>query len=77
MTKLAEVEELIRSLSVADRLRLLETTWDSLDDADKDQPLPDWQRIELDKRIEAFKRNPDAGRPWQDVIAEIRADLGK
>ena len=36
-------------------------------------PVPDWHREILDERLADLEANPDAGRPWE----EVRADLFK
>jgi hypothetical protein len=37
-----------------------------------DEPLPDWLRVELDRRL-ADDAAP--GEPWRGALAELRADL--
>jgi putative addiction module component (TIGR02574 family) len=77
MSKLAEVEELIRRLPAADRMRLLESTWVSLEASSEAQDVPDWHKVELDKRLAAHERDPGAARPWRAVMAELRSEFGK
>jgi putative addiction module component (TIGR02574 family) len=77
MPTLAEVEELVRSLPVADRLRLLESTWDSLDAIYVDEPISDWQKAEIDVGLAEYRANPGAGLPLADAMAHIRSQLTK
>ena len=67
----------LNQLPVAERLRLTEELWQSLDTVGDALPVPDWQRAELDKRLDAFERDPSLGRPWPEVRAEILAALRK
>jgi putative addiction module component (TIGR02574 family) len=68
----------IRRLPVADRLRLIEELWDSLDaEAAEALPLPEWHKAELDKRLDAHESDPAAARPWDEVKSDILAALRK
>jgi putative addiction module component (TIGR02574 family) len=77
MTKLAEVEELVRKLSPEDRLQLLETTWDSLDALVQEGPIPEWHKAEIDAGIAEYKANPGAGLPLDQAMTEMRKQLNK
>lgn len=35
-------------------------------------PLSEDQKMELDRRLEAYHRNPDAGSPWIEVRERLR-----
>lgn len=67
----------IRQLPVADRLRLIEELWDSLDPASEQLAVPEWHKTELDNRLASHEADPTAARPWADVKADILADLEK
>ena len=60
-------------LTIAERLQLVEDSWDSIAaDADADAlPLTDAERAHLDERLADLHANPDAGVPWPDVRARI------
>jgi putative addiction module component (TIGR02574 family) len=55
---------------VDDRLRLIGEIWDSLEDPGE---IPEWQKRILDERIAEADANPDAGIPWQEVMARMRS----
>lgn len=76
MSKPMAIEDLTK-LPVSDRLKLIEELWQSLETDEADVPVPDWQRAELDKRLDAFERDPIVGRPWPEVRSEILASLRK
>jgi putative addiction module component (TIGR02574 family) len=66
------VRKEIRSLSVADRLQLLEAIWDSLIETPESVPVTDGQRKELERRRRAHARNPSATKSWAQVRAKFR-----
>ena len=67
----------IDALPVADRLRLMEDIWTSLDACANEQSVPDWQVRILEDRLDAHRRDPDAARPWHEVEALVRDVLRK
>jgi putative addiction module component (TIGR02574 family) len=62
---LAEIE----TLSVEERLRIVEAIWDSIAAEPENLPLTDAQRDEMDRRLADDLANPDAGIPWEEVMA--------
>ena len=67
----------LTKLPVAERLKLIEDLWDSIDAETADLPMPDWHKAELDKRLAAHERDPEAALPWHEVKADIIAKLSK
>jgi putative addiction module component (TIGR02574 family) len=67
MTDLAP--ELAR-LSPRQRLDLIESLWESLDD--KDVPVTDAQRAELDRRIAGFDQDREQSIPCDQLRADLR-----
>ena len=61
----------VLELSVPERIRLVEDIWDSIASVPEAVGLTDRQKEELDRRLEAFHRNPEAGSPWDQVKARI------
>lgn len=70
---MSSVRKEVRSLSVVDRLQLLEELWDSLTETPEAIPVTDAQRKELARRRRAHARNPSAAKSW----AEVRAKLAR
>lgn len=66
-------KENILSLSVPERIQLVEDIWDSIAEVPESVELSDEQKAELDRRLEAYHRNPDEGSPWAVVRERIRA----
>lgn len=61
----------LSELTAEEKLRLLEDVWDSLAVEPNTVPLPDWQRTELDRRIDELDREGPTGIPWDRVLREI------
>jgi len=60
-------------LSIAERIRLVEDIWESIAAVPEAVPLTDAQRQELDRRLDAYDRDPRAGFPWPQVRKRFRA----
>jgi len=71
MNTLTKVDVL--SLSVPERIQLVEDIWDSIAEVPEAVGLTDEQKAELDRRLEAYHRNPDEGSPWGLVRERIRS----
>ena len=63
--------EEILGLSPSERLWLIEQIWESLAAEPDALPLSDLQREELDRRIEAYERNPSDVLTWEEVRAQL------
>jgi len=64
---LAEILE----LPVEERVRIAQAIWDSVSELPDPYPLSDREKEELDRRLEAYRRNPEAVSPWPEVKARI------
>lgn len=62
----------VLELSLAERIQLVEDIWDSIACVPDSVCLTDRQKEELNRRLDAFRRDPQAGSPWEDVRARIR-----
>jgi putative addiction module component (TIGR02574 family) len=62
----------ILALPVEDRVRLVEAIWDSISAVPEALPLTEWQKQELDRRLDDLEKNPDAGSTLEEVFARIR-----
>jgi len=69
---MSTVRKEIQSLSVADRLQLLEEIWDSLIETPEAIPVTAAQHKELERRRRAHARNPSAAKSWAQVRARLR-----
>jgi putative addiction module component (TIGR02574 family) len=59
-------------LSVSERIQLVEDLWDSIVAVPESVQLTEAQKQELDRRLDAYHQNPDAGSPWELVRERIR-----
>ena len=71
MTKRELFAEIL-SLLVDERMELVEAIWDSISAVPEALPLTDWQKEELDRRLDELERDPDAGSTLEEVFARIR-----
>lgn len=62
----------VLELSVPERIQLVEDIWDSIAALPESVVLPQAQKEELDRRLEALAADPEGGSPWEEVIARIR-----
>ena len=61
----------IQELSVSERIVLAEKLWDSIIDEDGAIALPEKQKNELDRRLQAFLDDQDVGFSWAEVKERI------
>jgi putative addiction module component (TIGR02574 family) len=54
-----------------DRLRLIEEVWDSLATAPEAAKLTGAQEQDLQRCLDAYRDNPKAGSPWEEVKVSI------
>lgn len=63
----------VLSLSVPERIQLVEDIWDSIVEVPEEVGLTDELKMELDQRLAAYHQNPDEGSPWAMVRERIRS----
>ncbi|MCO5062094.1 MAG: addiction module protein [Kiritimatiellae bacterium] len=62
-------------MSVPERIQLVEDIWDSIVEVPEQVELTPAQKAELDRRLEAYHRNPGEGTPWDIVKERIRSKM--
>jgi putative addiction module component (TIGR02574 family) len=72
--KSSSIAEYVK-LSVPERIQLVEDIWDSIAAIPEEMPLTEAQKVELDRRLNAYRLNPDEGSPWEYVREAIRGHL--
>ncbi len=65
----------IRDLPLEERIRLVEDIWDSIAEEQEALPVSREQRLELDRRLEAYRLSNDPGIAAVEAIERIRAEL--
>jgi putative addiction module component (TIGR02574 family) len=63
----------IMSLSVPERVRLVQDIWDTLQPTAEELPLTPEQREIIDRRLEEHRRDPDSAIPWEEVRARLES----
>jgi putative addiction module component (TIGR02574 family) len=61
----------ISTLTIEQRLELLDEIWESLYETPEAIPLTEAQRQELDRRIDDLDREGPVGQPLEQVLREI------
>ena len=68
-----EIRKEAAGLSLLDRIQLVEELWDDIASSDKDWPLTAGQKVELNRRVADFERNPREGVSWDEAKRQILA----
>jgi putative addiction module component (TIGR02574 family) len=63
----------VLSLSVPERIQLVEDIWDSIVEVPDEVRLSEDLKKELDQRLAAYHQNPEEGSPWAMVRERIRS----
>ena len=63
------------TLSIGERIRLVEDIWDSIAADQALLPLTDEQRTELDRRLDAYESDKIRGREASEVVAALKKRL--
>ena len=61
------LKENILSLSISERIQLVEDIWNTIRTVPESIELTDDQKNTLDKRLAAYHNNPYPGLPWKDI----------
>ena len=67
-----EIKQEINKLNLAEKLLLVEDIWDSIAQGNSELPMPEWQKLELDKRYKDHKAGKLNLHNWQSVTEDIR-----
>jgi putative addiction module component (TIGR02574 family) len=67
-TQLSEILQ----LTIAERIQLAEDIWDSIAAFPEAIPLTDAQKEELDRRLQAYAKNPNEGISWDELRDKLR-----
>lgn len=70
--KSEKIKQEINKLDLAEKLLLVEDIWDSIAQSNSELPMPEWQKLELDKRYKEYKAGKLNLQDWQSVHENIR-----
>lgn len=59
------------TMSVTERVQIVEDLWDSIVRSNANLPVPQWQKDELARRKKRYQQNPDTGETWDQVERSI------
>ena len=65
----------LRTLSIGERMQLVEDIWDSIAPDQAALPLTDEQRVEIDRRLDAYETDNIKGREASDVVMTLKKRL--
>ena len=65
-------EKDILDLSVSERIQLAQDIWDSVAQVPESLALTDEEKAEIDRRLDAYHKDPNAGSPWSIVRDRIK-----
>jgi putative addiction module component (TIGR02574 family) len=63
--------EVAKSLPLAERVELVDALWETLAEEGYEPALTAEQAAELDRRLDAHRRDPNAVIPWESIKAEL------
>jgi putative addiction module component (TIGR02574 family) len=66
----------IRRLSVDERIQLLRQILDSLAEDSDSAPFAEVWRLEIQRRLEAYRRDPSRVIPAEDALAQLEREFG-
>ena len=61
----------VLALPVEERIRLAQSIWDSVVEVPEAVEVTEAQREELNRRLDAYRKDPSAGSPWPEVKERI------
>ena len=65
------IEKEFRSLTIAERVDLVEELWEQIAYEPESVPVPEWQIKELERRRVLYQANPERAIPWAQAKAQI------
>ena len=68
----SEIIKEINNMGLSEKLLLVEDIWDSIARFNAELPMPERQKLELDKRYKDFKNGELKLHDWEDVHENLR-----
>jgi putative addiction module component (TIGR02574 family) len=66
-----EISQLLQ-LPIAERLEIVQQLWESIVLGEEAIPVLQWQKDELARRKESYRRNPEAASSWDEALKRLR-----
>ena len=67
-----EIKKEISHLDLSEQLLLVEDIWDTIAQNNADISMPEWQKLELDKRYQEYQQGQLELHDWKDVHKDLR-----
>ena len=67
-----EIKAEINQLELSEKILLVEDIWDSIANNNSELPMPEWQKQELDKRYQEYKKGNIELHNCKSVHEELR-----
>lgn len=61
----------LRQLTISERVELAEQIWDSIHATPEALPIPEAQRLELDRRLKVHSEDSEAAQPWSSIRSRL------
>jgi putative addiction module component (TIGR02574 family) len=61
----------VLELDVPERIKLAQAIWDSIAEVPSAVPISEADKAEIDRRLEAYYRDPGLGKPWSEVREKL------
>ena len=58
-------------MSVEDKIEYVQALWDRIAANESQVPVPEWHRQVLGERLADYRANPDQGRSWEELEADL------
>ena len=71
--QLEKIKQEINRLELSEKLLLIEDVWDSIAQSNKELPMPEWQKKELDFRYKLYKTGKQSFHDWKSVHEKLRS----
>ncbi len=65
----------INKLELSEKIILVEDIWDLIAKANSKLPMPEWQKIELEKRKNEFQEEAHELKDWKEVHQKVRSEF--
>lgn len=70
-----QIKEEVSRLGLSEKLMLVEDIWGSIAASNSEIPMPMWQKRELDKRYEEFKKGKIELHDWEEIHKSLREKI--
>ncbi len=67
-----ELKTEIRKLDVTEKLLLVEEVWNEIASSNEALPLPEWQKKELDRRLNEYDQGEVEVAEWHQVHEDLK-----